>query len=745
VNRASIQKIPSILLLSFILAACGGGGSGSQNPAGPQPPKNPDEPVKQNYNISIDSANCMKPFFAVRNFQEELASEIGFGDASCVKKIIELGAKATQDVVEFGSGRRHRPLQWAIRDSSLFFAKSSLESFAVVKVLVEAGANMNEKNAAGMNLLHQAITNSEVYKKHPTVAGYLIQSGKIEINALDLSGRSPLHYALTLKESDLAKNLVSSGADINQKNREGLTPLLLAVQNGLDSFALSIVERVTTVDDQDETQSTALHLAIDSKFEALALKLLERTKNINLVNRNGETPLFKAVSQDLFTIVKALSDRAANFDLGTSQESPIHAALRRQVADIVALVISKITKLDTKNSNSNAPLHLAVLLGTDAQVIQLLERGAQVNLGNLNSESALHLAARSNFISKMRILINFKANVNALSAEKRSPLFLVTSTAAAEVLIAEKAVLNLVDTLGDSPLSTMVKRNDTSLSLYLADAGADIRWKSSKNSGLLEISVSSNNLALATYFLEKKLNSNDVNIDGETTLFAAQSVEMLSLLVANGADTNVLSKNKESVLSKRVGQYNSRLGSSQGLELITRLLELGASPKILDQNGNSLVMLSVEAKPLFSGPVGAVRGLPFDNSAIVSLLVKYNADLSVMNKRLSSAIHLADTAQEIRVLEAAGININKKDGTGSTALELNSEALSTLELEINANLKKLETLNEELKKAEANGSTSLVTLYKRQISDLNGVLSFQRAQKGILEEVIQTLRVLGGQ
>lgn len=82
-NQALLKKFILSAVLTSTLSACGGGG-GSSSPAARQPDGGP---VPQNYDVTINSDECMDPFPFVSNYQEELANQIRFGDATCVKKI----------------------------------------------------------------------------------------------------------------------------------------------------------------------------------------------------------------------------------------------------------------------------------------------------------------------------------------------------------------------------------------------------------------------------------------------------------------------------------------------------------------------------------------------------------------------------------------------------------------------------------------------------------------------------------
>lgn len=736
-----IRKAFIFATLTTILSACGGSGGGGSTPATPPAKPSEDQVFEQDYNITISSSQCMNPFFMVSDLQEELGHQIRSGDAPCVKKILELGAKATEDIVEFGSHKKIRPLQFALNDGALFFAKNSLGSFAVIKVLAEAGADLNEKNSEGMTVLQQAIQNDSILSKHPTVAGYILQSGRIQIDSKDLRGRTALHIALEKKQSDLAKLLVKFGSSVDQKNGQGLTPLLIALQNGLEAFASSIVNTVKSVEDIDGEQNLALHLAISQKFESLALALLERTSLVNAKNKVQETPFYLAVETNSLALVQALLHKKADADLATFSGAPIHVAIQNQVPDIILAVIKATKNLDVKNSLTQTPLVLATMLGTAEQVSWLLER-ASVDLADGKGMTALHLASQLDALDKIQLLIAAHANVNALTLEKRSPLFLVKSLSAARLLIEAQARLNQIDSTGATVLSKFVIDNQTDLALFVANQGADINWKDSQKKNLLAYSVDSNNLSLASYFLQNKLNPNAADVNGRTALFSAYSNELIDLLVSNGADINAKDKSGNTVILEKVLSYNQH-PMPNGLALIQKILEFGAKTDVVATDGNTLVSLAVLAKPMYSGNPLKDMNLPYDNSLLLSLLTKFKAPTAGFNKSGNSAIHIADTAKEIQILADAQANINLKNRKGETALSKNEKELSEINLAIEKGEQSIQVVAQKLKEAEDKGQNDLVAMYRRQLNGIIEEVAVKKNQKEIVTELLATLRALG--
>jgi len=74
------------------------------------------------------------------------------------------------------------------------------------------------------NWLHKALLGFESNKPSSDVINYLINKG-IDINAQDIYGMTPLHYALRSKNIDAAIALLKAGANPNLPNERGITPL----------------------------------------------------------------------------------------------------------------------------------------------------------------------------------------------------------------------------------------------------------------------------------------------------------------------------------------------------------------------------------------------------------------------------------------------------------------------------------------------------------------------------------------
>ena len=158
----------------------------------------------------------------------------------------------------------------------------------MVKVLVEAGADVNPKNG-GETPLHKVAANDE--RDILEIAKYLVSKGA-EIDAKNSYGGTPLYIASdNNRASDFAVWLLEQGADPNvQVKADERTPLLKAASKVQERTIVKLVEKGADVNVRGHDNNTPLHYASYGIVEA-AKSLIEAGADINALNDRGETPL----------------------------------------------------------------------------------------------------------------------------------------------------------------------------------------------------------------------------------------------------------------------------------------------------------------------------------------------------------------------------------------------------------------------------------------------------------------------
>lgn len=133
------------------------------------------------------------------------------GDVDAVRGYLDSGGKAYLRMAD----------SYDPEDSFTLFVQAAIEdNLEIMQLLLDRGADINEKQGCGVTALHAAASSG---KKR---AVQFLAEHKADLNIRDDGGNTPLHRAMSGSDrDDMVQLLLDLGASPEMKNRDGLTPL----------------------------------------------------------------------------------------------------------------------------------------------------------------------------------------------------------------------------------------------------------------------------------------------------------------------------------------------------------------------------------------------------------------------------------------------------------------------------------------------------------------------------------------
>lgn len=295
-------------------------------------------------------------------------------NVAAIEKLINAGAtldfEDACDTHAWVKPVAHTPLAWAAFKGHLLACET----------LLKYGAGVNYRDSRGASALSYAAEGGS-----EAVALFLLRNGGL-VDPLDFAKQTPLGWACAAGSGEVASLLLDRGANINQVDQRGITPLLAAVRAG---------------------------------SEPLISLLVARGADVNSVDYSDNTPLSRAVEAKLVESVRLLLRQGADTNGGTKPPDPktpvahpLTQATKSGSKEIVELLISAGSDVNSRDRSQISPLAYAAKNGWLDIVQLMLERGADPNNTPPGAQSALSYAVQTGSVELVEVLLKHGADVN---------------------------------------------------------------------------------------------------------------------------------------------------------------------------------------------------------------------------------------------------------------------------------------------------------------------------------------------
>lgn len=203
---------------------------------------------------SQDTARLLLAHGALPNYKAPssagtpLLHAVWEGYDELVRELLEAGADPNQTSIVFMRKKPCFPLLLAIEADRL----------GIFKLLIEAGARINDQDAEGFSPVHLA---SHCHK--PDILKILVQDHHARTDFKLLNGSQPIHSAASKGGPEHVQILLDVGVDVNLKNDDGRTPLHWAAERGnWDTIELLLEKGAEVqVKSNEDSPNTAFDLA----------------------------------------------------------------------------------------------------------------------------------------------------------------------------------------------------------------------------------------------------------------------------------------------------------------------------------------------------------------------------------------------------------------------------------------------------------------------------------------------------
>jgi len=564
------------------------------------------------------------------------------------------------------------------------------------------------------------------------VRGFFLS--EVEVNAVDSSGKTPLHYAVERNDAALTGFFISIGANVNALDYSRQSPLAISIENN-DSITASILVRAgADIHQLIRNNTTAAALALEK--DSLIFNSILTTNNIELTDSEGKTVLhmasiagnYSAVNDIIFLVPNSTAyiNKKDNFDKNALDYALERPDSKRHMDTAEHLILSgafsenpifhylgpavRSANYNIRRNEGLAPIHYAVINDYEGLISYLLDRNVDLNSKTTSGATALHEAVRNGNIFVISMLLEKSADVNARDAKGNTPLHTgipsrIPSNVHKEIvlmLLEKGADPNLRDEHGDTPLHIAIILNrDWDVVQAILDSGSDVHIRNIEGKTPLHIAVQERRSWIIPLLLsygseifaadnsgitpfDIALRANDItfiNIITSETIIQRDSEgnTMLHNAVLNNASPDQISR----ILDQRAPADSRNRDGDTALHFAVRMNQKENGEFLISRGASIFALNGFGLSPLYI----ALSSTPMREWII-------NPDTIIARDGLGNSIlHFAaewNLNNAIPVILRSGISIESRNATGQTPLfmSIRTDNISTIKLLVdnNANL-----------------------------------------------------------
>ncbi|XP_043469266.1 ankyrin-1-like [Leptopilina heterotoma] len=501
------------------------------------------------------------------------------------------------------------------------------ECIEIIKTLLQFGVNINATYQHGLTALHFTALrknnsncsfddSSKDYDSNfdsisGEIAKFLLSKGA-NVNSETKNGVTVLHAASHYGLAKVVEAILEYNGNVNSRLKNGITPLHLSAQRGNVEICEMLLLKGADINAKHDDLKSALHIASEEGHKEICKILLEYGAEIDSTMRGDITPLHISVKKGNEEIIKILLNKGADINaMQDDLKTPLHIASGEANTEIIKILLEHGADIDSTMRGGITPLHVSVLRSNREITRILLNKGADVNAKQVNSRTALHIATEVGNEEILKLLLEYGANINSKMMGNVTALHISVQKRNEEItriLVSKGADVNAKQVDLRTALHIASGQGQTEIVKILAEGGAKIDSIMKADIKPFHLLVQRGNVEMAKILLSKGVDVNTAQEDLCSLLHISAREghkEIVKILLECGAKVN-------SVMNGGITPLHLAAERDHP-EIIEFLLQFGADINFRDDKGRTALIIAVQQRRLTS----------------VETLLKYGSDINI--------------------------------------------------------------------------------------------------------------------
>ncbi|OQA80894.1 MAG: Ankyrin repeats (3 copies) [bacterium ADurb.Bin243] len=622
-----------------------------------------------------------------------LEKTISMADTELIDAVIKKGAAINNASDQF--------------KTPIIFNCLKAESFEILKVLIDNGANVNVLHGEA-SLLYYAVENKS------TQSVYLLLQSGADVNLSKSPAKKSLNAALKNGDLELVKVLIDKKADENIFNKSYYKSLInYLIDNFSDEIVLYCIESgyVKKIDDLKFNGRTPLLSALIKNKRKTADALAKRGsklavsasgdryfddfKRFVIITESGEVSLMHYLTRkENIALLEPIIKNGLDYEFMKEYKNNfLFSAIDNRCSEAVELILKNYKDRDWR-LYGQTPVEYTFLKGEFkmCDTVKSLLKDSPGNIndynikeknGAINPKLIINTVKNRN-IEGVKMLIKCGADFNAHDEHESPALHWAVLWGMFDVvklLVENGAEINEVNYYDKSSLLlTALNENKPEIARYLIEKGADLNFADSESYKILHTAVDKNYADIAGLILKRGYDVNKRDRYYETAIFDAidkNFTECFTALIENSAEINICNHDGETPLHLAAKKGNIGFAEkliARGAVVDSCGVSQPQKPKVEKIHENSNLVTVSMLIPKRDGPYMQDNMITPLTAAIiakkpdmVNFLIKKGADVNMLSAKKLAPIHYAINTFQNDIFDSLisrGIDLKIKTSDG---------------------------------------------------------------------------------